>query len=219
MKAAQTRALQNKSHSRPDWFRIEAKGETADVYLYDEIGAFGTSAGDFLAQLSDLSKSTLDVHINSMGGSVFDGIAIYNALRSHPRPVTTRIDSMAASIASVIAQAGDHRVMVEHSQMMIHEAALGFALGTATELRELADVLDTQSGIIADIYADSGKGSKRHFRELMSAETWFTDSEAVAEGLADEVWTPPAREIEETDVAAKVNWSEFLAADLTGVTT
>lgn len=166
----------------------------AVIRLYGEISPWwGIAAEDVAAQLDEITADEIEVQIASLGGDVFEGIAIYNALRAHPARITTRVDSMAASIASVIAQAGDHRVMLTGSQMMIHEA-WGFAIGTASDMRELADILDKQTDIIADIYAERADGEVAEFRTLMAAETWFDADETVDAGLADEVVKPARRE-------------------------
>ena len=175
----------------------------------------GTTAADFMSELSEIKTACIVVHISSQGGNVFDGIAIYNALRTHSSPVTTKVDALAASIASVIAQAGDTRLMLTGSQMMIHEAH-GLALGNADDMRDLADLLDKQTDNIAGIYAErsGGTGKKAHFLSLMKAETWMSPTEAVSEGLADEVITPDVK-TEEEPPENKVDWSEFIAsADL-----
>ena len=194
--------LANSAHTRDNWYQIVNKADdTAEIFIYSEIGWIGATAEEFVAELTEVTAENLNVRINSYGGSVFDGIAIYNALRSHPAHVTTQVDAIAASIASVIAQAGDHRVMMDSSEMMIHQAT-GIALGaTAADMRELADILDTQTEKIADIYAQAkGDGrAKKRFLNLMSAGgsnmgTWLSPEEAVKEGLADEVKTPPKRE-------------------------
>ncbi len=190
-----------------------------DVYLYDEIGEWGTSAAGFMSELKDIQTAGITVHISSQGGHLFDGIAIYNALRTHPSFVTTKVDALAASIASVIAQAGDRRLMLTGSQMMIHEAH-GMALGDAEDLRGLADLLDKQTDNIASIYAERarGTGKKAHFLSLMKDETWMSPAEAVAEGLADEVVKPESVQPEEPQ-ENKVDWGDFIAStQLEGVT-
>ena len=128
-------------------------GPKATIRLYTEIGFFGVTADEFAEGLEEITADEIEVQINSMGGDVFDGIAIFNALRSHPAKITTRVDGMAASIASVVVQAGDERVMLTGSQMMIHPA-FGFAMGDATDMRKLADILDRQTDIIAGIYTE-----------------------------------------------------------------
>lgn len=176
------------------WYEItNDAGPKATVRIYSEIGYFGVTAEDFASEIEAIAAPEIEVQINSPGGLVFDGIAIFNALRAHPARVTTRVDGIAASAASVIAQAGDHRVMVESAQMMIHEAR-GLVVGTAGEMREFAELLDKQSDVIAGIYANRSGGDAAKFRDLMAAETWLTDKEAIDNGLADEVYVPPRQD-------------------------
>ena len=198
------------SHDRSDWFRIsnaatdDDEPTVAEVYLYDEIGFFGTPASAFIDQIRDLDVDRIDLHLASSGGDVFDGIAIYNALRTHDAEIRTVVDSMAASIASVIAQAGDERVMVTHSQMMIHDA-WGIAVGSAEDMRQYAETLEKQSDIIAGVYADRSGRTTKYYRDLMHAETWMTHDEAVTHGLADTVLTPePAKVGADARIASPV---------------
>src|SRR6266536_2578100 len=88
------------------WYRIKAQAGTAEIAIYEEIGMWGITAGDFLAELKALDVKQIDVRINSPGGDVWDGLAIYNSLRDHPAAVTTYVDGLAASAASIIVQAG-----------------------------------------------------------------------------------------------------------------
>ena len=199
--------------SSGEWFRILNEAPTAEVWLYDEIGFFGTTAADFVTELSEITTPAITVHLASMGGDVFDGVAIYNALRMHPSQVHVQVDSMAASIASVIAQAGDTRGMVTGSQMMIHDA-WGMAAGSADDMRDYADILDKQTANIAGIYAErAGDGRKKpHFRSLMRAETWMTPEEAIAEGLADTIIKPAAASKIEAEEPKAVDWADFITA-------
>lgn len=178
---------------RADWYRITnlagEGGAPADVMIYDEVGYFGVTAQDFMTDLKAITAPQISLRINSPGGEIFDGIAIYNCLQSHPANVTVYVDSLAASIASVIAMAGDRIVMQPHSQMMIHEGA-GMCIGDAADMRELADLLDRSSDNIAGIYAERAGGSVKQWRERMRAETWYTAAEAVEAGLADEAAKP-----------------------------
>jgi len=171
------------------WYTVTNVGERATIRIYDEIGMFGVEAEAFASDLDRITSDSIDVLINSPGGSVFEGLAIYNALRTHPAHVTTRVDGLAASAASFIAQAGDERIMVGSSQMMIHDAR-ALVAGDAEQLREAADFLEKQSRNIAELYAERSDGDADHFAALMAAETWLSASEAVAEGLADSVFTP-----------------------------
>lgn len=191
-RAASDRYLAALRPRQADWFRIENRSPgVAEIHIYDEIGWFGTSAASFIDQLRDIADPALDVHINSTGGDVFDGIAIFNALRSHPSTVTTYVDSAALSIASVIAQGGDRRVMLTGSQMMIHDA-WGLVIGPAADMRQYADVLDKQTRIIAELYAERSDGDVEEFLSLMAAESWFNAEESVALGLADVTLRPPS---------------------------
>lgn len=171
-----------------DWFRIENKsGEDKTlVYIYDEIGYWGTSASDFLKTISAIDTSEIELHVNSPGGNVWDGVAIYNSLKMHAAEVTVYVDALAASAASFIAQAGDKIIMARNAQMMIHDAS-AMAFGNAEDMREVADVLDRISNNIADIYAFNAGGTLTEWRDLMKEEVWFTAEEAVENGLADEM--------------------------------
>jgi len=173
---------------RRDWYSIKnsADGSSAEVIIYDEIGYWGVTAADFVDEVKALDVASLDVRINSPGGEVFDGFAIMNALVNHPASVTTYVDGLAASAASIILQAGARRVAAKASQVMIHEG-WGVAIGPATELRALADQLDQVNGLIAEVYADRSGGAVQGWRAAMAAETWYTGAEAAEAGLVDEV--------------------------------
>lgn len=177
------------------WYYIRNVAEdtddaTTEVFIYDEIGgSFGVDANEFIQDLQGITAETICVRINSPGGNVVDSIAIYNALVQHPANVICRIDSMAASAASIVAMAGDTVEMMVGSQLMIHDA-MSQELGNARELRELAKWLDMQSDNIASIYAEKGTGrTAEDWRALMLAETWMFAEEAVEMGLASSVYT------------------------------
>jgi ATP-dependent protease ClpP protease subunit len=176
------------------------------VDVYDDIGpggwfSDGLTAKDFTARMAGIA-GPVECHVNSGGGDVFDGIAIANALRAHKGGVTVVVDGLAASIASVIAQAGAQRVMQDNSMMMIHDA-FGMAMGNAAEMRQMADTLDKVSDNIADVYATrSGLGDAASWRDTMRAESWYTAGEAVSAGLADRVGEGAATLPAGLDVAA-----------------
>lgn len=194
---------------RTDWYRItNLRAGTAQVHIYDEIGYWGITAADLIGELSALDVAEIELHISSPGGEIFDGIAIYNALRSHTARVTTHVDSLAASIASVIAMAGDRVVMAPHSQMMIHDGS-GLCIGNAADMREGAEQLDRQSDNIAAVYAERAGGTAAQWRKRMIAETWFTAKEAVEAGLADEVGDPGRQSEDEPAMAARWDLSIF----------
>ncbi|MFI9200168.1 head maturation protease, ClpP-related [Streptomyces sp. NPDC053048] len=193
---------------RTDWYRIRNLADgAAEVAIYDEIGYFGVTASDFIADLKALDAPEISLRINSPGGEIFDGIAIMNALRSHRARITTYVDGLAASIASVIAMAGDRIVMQPHSQMMIHDGS-GLCIGNAGDMREMAELLDRQSDNIASIYAERAGGTVKQWRTRMLAETWYSAAEAVEAGLADEVAKPQRREEpdEAQDMPMAASW-------------
>lgn len=184
---------------RNDWYEIRNLSvDTAEVVIYDEIGYWGVTADDFMRDLRGLDVAAITLRVNSPGGEIFDGIAIHNLLRSHRAHVTTYVDSLAASIASVIALAGDRVVMQPHSQMMIHDGS-GLVVGNAADMREMADLLDRQSDNIAAVYAEKAGGTAAEWRERMRAETWYSAAEAVEAGLADEVAPSRQRPDEEEE--------------------
>ncbi|MGE5827769.1 MAG: head maturation protease, ClpP-related, partial [Micromonosporaceae bacterium] len=168
------------------WYRIVNKADTAEVFLYDEVGMFGVTAGDFAKELGECEAKSIDLRISSAGGEVFDGLAIFAALQRHPARITVHVDGLAASIASVIAMAGDEIVIDRYAQMMIHEAH-AIAVGSTKDMSAMAKLLDEYSDNIAAIYSTRAGGEKTTWRERMRAETWFSASEAVKAGLADRI--------------------------------
>jgi len=171
------------------WYEIKAKKDSADIYIYDEIGYFGISASAFIRELQGLGELPLNVYINSPGGEVFDGIAIYEALGRHEGLVNVVVDALAASIASVIAQAGDQRTMAKAATMMIHEP-WGLAIGDSEEMAKMGGMLDLIGDQVAGIYARHAGGTVEEWRTRMAEETWYKADEAVAAGLADMVAGP-----------------------------
>ena len=174
-----------------NWFEIQnnAKSETADVYIYSEVGGNDVNAKSFIDELKTIKDKNINVHINSLGGSVFDGLAIYNALKNHSKKVTTKVEGIAASIASVIAMAGDSIEMAENSLFMIHNP---FAMsgGDANELRKTANILDKIRNEIASIYASKSKHDSEHYINLMDVETWFNSDETMELGLINGITQP-----------------------------
>lgn len=171
------------------WYAIENATDTSTkVTLYDEIGGWGVYASDFARDLGSIS-GPVDLHINSQGGEVFEGIAIYNTIRNRGG-VTVHVDSLAASIASVIAMGGERVVMARNAQLMIHDAS-SVVGGDAASMREMADLLDKTSDNIADIYAQRAGGTAASWRKKMKATTWYSAEEAVNAGLADEISVGP----------------------------
>jgi ATP-dependent Clp protease protease subunit len=183
-------------------YRIVARSsDAAEMYLYGPIGESFFSDGVSAKQVAnDLKKignvKTLDVRINSEGGDVFDGKAIYSLLTENKAKVRVHIDGLAASAASFIAMAGDEINISEGGFVMIHDAYAGVQ-GRAADMRQMADLLDSVNGTIVDVYAARTKQDKGKIREWMSAETWFTGADAVKNGFATHM-------VENLKVAASV---------------
>ena len=169
------------------WYSIQAKADqSADISIFDEIGFFGVNAKQFIGDLKAIDAKTIKLAINSPGGSVFDALAMYNALRQHPANVEVTVLGVAASAASLVAMAGDTIVMPENAFMMIHNP-LNFAYGNADELREMADVLDKIGASLVATYANRTGLPEDEIKALLDAETWLNAEEAVLKGFADEL--------------------------------
>ena len=172
------------------WYTIRAREGGAEVLIYDEIGAYGVSAKGFLAELGALpDDAAIDLRLNSPGGSVFDAVAIHNALGRHPGTVTVWIDGIAASAASYIAMAGDEIVMPENAFLMIHDPS-GLVMGTAAEMREMAATLDKIAASMTRGYAARSGKPEEEIAALLAAETWFSAAEALEVGLATQLSEP-----------------------------
>lgn len=172
------------------WYTIRARASGTEVLIYDEIGAYGVSAKGFLAELGALpDDAAIDLRINSPGGSVFDAVAIYNALKRHEGDITVWIDGIAASAASYIAMAGDIIVMPENAFLMIHDPS-GLVMGTAEDMRSTAEALDkVKDSLIQGYAAKSGK-SDDEIATLMAAETWLDAKDALELGFIDRIAEP-----------------------------
>jgi ATP-dependent protease ClpP protease subunit len=172
------------------WYQFRAQARGAEIAIYDEIGAFGIPAKAFLDELRALGPvAELTVRIHSPGGSVFDGVAIYNALKRHDAAITVWIDGIAASIASMIAMAGDEVVMPENAMLMLHDPS-GLVMGTAADMRGMAEALDKMKAGMVAAYRDKSGRDDAEIQALMVAETWLSAEEAVGLGLADRVEQP-----------------------------
>jgi len=177
------------------WYTIRARapgaqGSRTDVLIYDEIGAYGITAKGFLAELGALPEGTpIDLRLNSPGGSVFDAVAIYNAIKRHEGTVTVWIDGIAASAASYVAMAGDEIVMPDNAFLMIHDPA-GIVMGAAADMRAMAEALDKVGDSLAAGYAAKSGRPTDEIAALMAAETWLDATEALALGFADRLADP-----------------------------
>jgi len=158
--------------------------KTASMYLYDEVSWWsGNTARNFQTALANLDVEEIHLHINSPGGSVFEGVTIYNLLVAHKARVIVHIDGIAASIASVIALAGDTVNIAENGMVMIHNPSV-IAWGDAEVMRRNAEILDRVKDAILNTYEDRTKMKREDLAAAMDAETYYSADEAVTAGFA-----------------------------------
>jgi ATP-dependent Clp protease protease subunit len=172
-------------------YRINARAAAgAEIYIYEEVGQSwdgGVTAKQVADDLKAIGRvSRIDLRINSLGGDVSEGLAIYRLLVENGARIVAHVDGWAASIASVIAMAGAEINIAESGAMMIHDA-WGIAVGNAADFRRRADLLDQMSEAIADVYVARTGHSASDVRAWMRAETWFRGQEAVDRRFADTV--------------------------------
>ena len=170
--------------------RAAAEDDPAEILLYDEIGFWGVTATDFAAALSKAGDGPLTLRINSPGGDVFDGYAIYNMLRARAAPVNVVIDGIAASAASFIAMAGSTITMGEPSMLMIHNS-WGLCVGDRNDMLDMAATQEKIDGQIAGIYAGKCGKPVAEIAAMMDDETWLTSGEAKAQNFCDAVTGTP----------------------------
>lgn len=190
-----------------DWFDIRAAGPLrAEIFIYGDIVSDAwfdeeVTAKTFIDAVSSNKGKDLDIRINSSGGNVFQGLAIYNTIRAHPKRTRVYIDGVAASIAGVIAMAGDEVYMAENAFLMLHNP-WGVAIGDADDLRKQADIQDKIRDGMIKSYQSRVAMTDAEITAVMDAETWYTAEEAVSLGFADSEF--PAMEM-----AASVNIERF----------
>ncbi|WP_230041932.1 ClpP-like prohead protease/major capsid protein fusion protein [Escherichia coli] len=188
-----SRSTPTTSPKNNSWFRMQAGHQSdADIYIYDEIGFWGVTAKQFISDLNALGDIThINLHINSPGGDVFEGIAIFNALKTHGASITVYVDGVAASMASVIAMVGNPVIMPENTFMMIHKP-FGFTGGDAEDMRTYADLLDKVEAVLLPAYAQKTGKTTDEIAAMLADETWMSGAECLAHGFSDQV-TPAVK--------------------------
>lgn len=174
------------------WFTItnKASDPAATIDIFDEIGLWGVTVKDFADALKAVPMDrAINLRINSPGGSIFDGTAIYNLIAERADKVTAKVIGVAASMASIIMLAAHRTVAAENATIMIHNPS-GIAMGDSTTMREMADVLDKLRGQLVNTYAKKTGKSEADIIAAMDATTWFTAQEAMDWGLIDTVSSP-----------------------------
>ncbi len=184
-RAAMVAAFWKKDLQANDWYKVNAADDDgrAEIRIYDVIGWPFVEADQFLSDLSAIQADQIRVRINSPGGDVFDGTAIYNALADHPAKITTSVEGIAASMASIIALAGDEREIYKNAHYMIHNPWT-FTWGDYNDLQKEADLLKRIGATMAQTYAEKTGKSQQEIQSWMDDETWFIGQEAVDNGFA-----------------------------------
>lgn len=175
-------------------FEVRAAADgAAEILLYDEIGWFGVTAKAFVEQLAAIDAKRINLRINSPGGDVFDGMAMFQALLRHPAAITASVDGLAASAASVVMLAAGTVEIAETGMVMVHKP-WGIGLGDDEEIEALAKLLRQMNGQIAGVYMARTGNDTDTVEKWMAAETWFTGAEAVEAGFAQTLLETPKRE-------------------------
>ena len=191
-KAFKNQSYVDKLKEIPQTFKVEhdEENKVTTIAIYGIIGdswfSESFSANDIDRALNEAGDNDVVINLNSPGGDAFDGISIYNRLKRHPGKVTIFVDGWACSAASIIAMAGDEVVMGTGSMLMIHEA-WSVVIGSKTDLRKEASVLEELEEGMIDIYMTKANVDREELREKVDAETWFSAKSAVEIGFADKV--------------------------------
>lgn len=184
-------------------FSIKAQANNeAELLIYGYIGGWENRASEFARQLKELKAATLKVRINSGGGSLFDGVAIYNALKLYKGKIVVYIDALAASAASIIAMAGSERIMPGNTMLMIHNS-ISYADGNAKDFSQMANLLSQLDAAMATTYVSATGQNIEKIRQMMDNETWLSAKDALELGFATSV-------VDDIPVSASIS-DKFLA--------
>jgi len=183
----------NKPLDKPDWYSIKDLNEDeVELFIYDYIGWPFNDAGELVRLMAEYKQTPIIARINSPGGDVWDGMALLNAFANHPGGVTVRIESLAASIASVLAMGGKKVQAYSNTMMMIHNSWV-FMAGNREELIETADILGQVDENIVDAYTAKTKLGKREIRDMLKGPkgngTYMNAKKMKEKGFIDEILT------------------------------
>jgi len=187
------RTLNERGESMRKYWQLEVKGAEASIFIYGDIVSepwkwyeSDVTSYDLVKEIEGLDVDVIHCYINSYGGEVAEGLAIYNALKRHKAKVKTYCDGFACSAASVVFMAGDERTMSASSMLMIHNAWM-WAAGDANELRKQADDLEKINEASNNVYLEHINISKEQLQEMLDKETWLTAQEALDMGFCTTV--------------------------------
>jgi ATP-dependent protease ClpP protease subunit len=186
MRAAWRASLDVGEREAPCFRMVTNADGPPKLYVYDLIGGWDNDSGEFVRMVHGIDSDAIDLHINSPGGFVYDAVAMFEALAEHPADIAVKIDGLAASAASFLAQVGTTVDIAKAGRMMIHDAQV-IAMGSPADIRAAADMADEISDDISRYYADRAGGKPADWRAAMTAETWYSASQAVDAKLADRV--------------------------------
>jgi len=202
-----------KSLEKPDWYSVKAQSDDeAEIMIYDVIGWPYNDATELVRAINGIKAKTILVRINSPGGDVFDGTAIFNALANHSSRVVTRVEGVAASMGSVLAMAGKEVQAYSNTMLMIHDPWV-LTMGNYHDLRETADLLEKIGGNLLDIYLGKTKTGKKEMKQMMADETWMTAKEAEEKGFVDTVLTSGKAVKAQFDLSMFSNVPDLLARE------
>lgn len=172
-----------------NWYSIKAlaKADTAEITINSEIGIWGISARQFLADFKSVQEPNVDLIINSPGGSIVDAIAMFNGMKASGKKINTRVLGIAASAASYLMMVGEHRTMPSNTMMFLHNPINSMFDANAEDMRDMAEVLDKFSAGVNPAYAARFKGTPEELQALLDDETFLSAEECLAYGLCDEV--------------------------------
>ena len=177
-------------HQNKSWYSINSieakKGKSTDIFIYDEIGVHGITAKSFLQDLKDLGGKNITLHINSTGGDVFEGQAIYTALKNYTGKVTAKIEGLAASMATVIALAADTIEMTSNSLFMIH-SPMSNVFGNKSQMRKQINALEKVEATMLKVYSKRTGLDEDKISYMLDSETWLSADEAKEMGFVDSI--------------------------------
>lgn len=202
----------------PKYYALESARNEADLYIFGDITSWPWMEKDkdaygIVKELQELEADYVNVHINSYGGEVAEGLAIYNVLKNSSAKVTTYCDGFACSAASVIFMAGDERIMNSASLLMIHNA-WSRASGNAEDFRKQAEDLDKITQASVNAYMSRIKITENELKDKMNKETWLTAEEALSDGFATRIMEEDDKGVSQSAFAVI---REKLLADSTGI--